>query len=113
MTCERCLELQERVAWLESELGLQQETEDYRRLRNFLRGTTEGRKAHCRAATSVVAALYRAKGRPVGRLQLLEMCPSPNGDVERQAKTIDVWICFAARPWDATPSKRSGAAVTG
>lgn len=92
MTCNRCEELKERVAWLESELGVQVNTSD---------AITICRELKIRPqAGQIVLALYRAKGRLVSNLQLWDAIPqvvSPKFDDDRSYKMLDVQVCNARK----------------
>jgi hypothetical protein len=88
--CERCAELEERVAWLESELGIQGAAQRSRLLREALR---DERGHRCRGGASLLAALYDAQGRPLNRQQLLDSLPTLDGQVDRCAKVVDVYVC--------------------
>jgi DNA-binding response OmpR family regulator len=95
--CDRCAELEERVAWLESELGLRRETEAEDRLHRFMTSEaayTINRPGACR----FTLALYRARGRAVSRPQVLEAVPPvAGGEDERNWRIVDVWACHARR----------------
>jgi DNA-binding response OmpR family regulator len=91
--CARCEELEERVAWLESELGLQTHALTLDLLRSAMNtGSTYKRKG----AAALVAALYGAKGRPLDRLQLSERLPRGGRD-GRDERVVDVYICAARK----------------
>ena len=96
--CLRCEELEERVAWLEGELGLVSENEQFRLLRTAMLAPSNSRSRVGRAAAvNLVLALYRARGRTLSRPQLLDAIPSPSGNSERLDTIINVWVCFARR----------------
>lgn len=88
--CERCEDLEEEVAYLKSELGLQEDAEAYRRLRAAMKAAA-GNSGRFQAV-GLVLALYHAKGRVLSRYQLLEVCPSPSGKEDRDATIINVWV---------------------
>lgn len=94
--CSRCDDLEEQVAWLRSELGLQRDLATENRLCETIpRGAHAGRPQLAR----FVMALYAAKGRPVTRFQLLEACPPTTADEDsRSEKILDVWV-WRARGW--------------
>lgn len=85
--CERCPELEERVAYLESELGIQRETDGRQRLHAAMPATNGGVRG-----VDLVLALYAARGRTLSRWQLLDAIPSPGGVEDREPKLIDVWV---------------------
>lgn len=94
--CDRCEELEERVAWLESELGLQQAADLFDRLRSAMSipgPSYVGR----RGPVALISALYAARGRTMSRLQLAEALPPTRAGDERGEKIIDVWVCFARK----------------
>lgn len=82
--CARCEELEERVAWLESELGIQKDAGEVEALKGAF-GLTHG-------LAVLLRALYRAKGRPVTRLQILDVLPTKGGadGSDRDPKIVDV-----------------------
>lgn len=89
--CDRCEELEEEVAYLRSELGLNQDATDYQRLRVFMRG----KSVNARQAARLILALYQAKGRAMSRLQLLDALPSPSDKEDRNPNLIGVMVCHA------------------
>lgn len=98
--CDRCAELEERVAWLESELGLQNDMTMAERLRrHFIDSCGTGWRGQQRSGgVRVILALFAAKGRAMSRDQLLEAIPPfRGGDDERQPKIVDVWVCWARK----------------
>lgn len=99
MTCQHCDEMAERIAWLESELGLQREADDDNHLRRKLHEVIGPLRCGSGGATRVMLALYAAKGRAVSRLALMEASPPLAGSREddRDSKIIDVWICHARK----------------
>jgi DNA-binding response OmpR family regulator len=96
--CDRCEELEERVAWLESELGMQRDAQQFQKLHDAMAaafGSKRNRKEmRCGQPVELLLALYRAKGSVVSVYQLLERIPSPN-DKDRDAKIVSVWVYFA------------------
>lgn len=89
--CTRCEELEERVAWLESELGLQRNETRVAKVATALRVNPQ--------AARLVLALYDAKGRVVTKHQLWEAIPQaldPTAEDTRDAKLLDV-IVWRAR----------------
>lgn len=97
--CVRCEELEERVAWLEGELGIQRVADHVLALRQVLDVALREQGAQRRGrnqSAELVMALYRANGRPLSRYQLLDAIPSPTGR-ERDAKIVDVWVCIARK----------------
>lgn len=94
--CSHCAELEEEVAWLRSELGLQQSADVKRRLYSAMTGgrNKDGRLQAC----DLVAALYSANGRPMTRMQIMEAVPSPSGNErDRDMKIVDVWVSVAKK----------------
>ena len=90
--CSRCEELEERVAWLEDELGIQKKADIYKRLKASLAGSTvRGQVAE------LLSALYAAAGRPMSIWQILEAVPSPTNKEDRQPQLVSVWVCAARR----------------
>lgn len=65
--CDRCEELEEDIAYLKSELGLRAGLDEIEALRKAF-GLTP-------SCAKLVLALYRAKGRTVTQLQMLEIMP--------------------------------------
>jgi len=95
--CPGCEELRERIAWLESELGLQSELDLESRLERVMdsiRAIHVGRPQIAR----FMLALYAAKGRPVTHFQLLEAMP---GSEERQPHFTAVIACRARKVFGA------------
>lgn len=97
--CQRCEELEERVAWLESELGLQRDADvEARMLAAFPHQAGVPYHPSRRGALRALLALYQAKGRPVTHLQILEAVPPANGgDDERTSNLVATWVCVARR----------------
>lgn len=98
MTCAHCEELEERVAWLESEIGIRNDAEVadliYAALSErtrHLRGTSVGRPQ----AARMIAALYAVKGRAISRWMLLEAVPSPSHKEDRGDNLVSVWVTRA------------------
>lgn len=92
--CARCSDLEDRIAWLESELGLQKDAETFARLHAFIaekiNPTGFGRGA--KQPTLMALVLYRAKGRPVSHAQLMEAIPPKNGgEDDRTENIVKVW----------------------
>lgn len=83
--CDRCAELEERVAWLESELGLRVDADEIYVLQRAF-GLAPG-EAH------LVRALYAARGRTLTHLQILDAIPSPGGLEDRSFTNINTLIC--------------------
>lgn len=100
--CAQCAdraELEERIAWLESELGLQQETSHIATLTHAISSSMEGRRVTSGRpqAARFLLALYRAKGRVMSPLQIMEAVPPRDlaRDDERIPKVVTVWAYFA------------------
>ncbi len=86
-TCPHCAELAERVAWLESELGIQRAETRVTKVATALRVNPQ--------AARIILALYDAKGRVVTNMQLWDAIPQvrdPHFDDERAPKLLDVVI---------------------
>ena len=94
--CARCEQLEERVAFLESELGLRQNDEAVSVLHRAIRGTRRCGGGALQAAR-MVSVLYGARGM-VRRDTILDAVPPAHGgDDERLPKIIDVWLCRARK----------------
>lgn len=88
--CARCDVLEEEIAYLRSELGLQTELTMKRGLSRSL-GLSPGE-------LSLALALYRAKGRVVTSSFLEEILPDPRGNAgERTLKLVQVYVCRLRR----------------
>lgn len=86
MMCIRCDELEEEVAWLRSELGIQTELTVKSGLARSL-GLSPGE-------LSVVLALYRANGRVVPSSFIEETIPSTWGRAgDRCDRLVAVYVC--------------------
>lgn len=90
--CLHCDELRERVAWLESELGIQREADTVRRIREALKDTQSRPQV-----AQLLAALYAANGRPMSRYQILEALPTKHDNDERGSQLISVLVCHARK----------------
>ncbi len=88
-------DLEEQVAYLKSELGLQDRAEALQRLRLAMKlaGVSFGRMGVAR----LILALYAAGGRPMTRYQLLDAIPSPGDKDDRDASLISVWVSNARK----------------
>lgn len=84
MTCAHCEELEGRIAWLESELGLQRDGVVIQRFRMAFGLTT--------AEAEILHALHSAKGRVLSSFNLLEATISPSGNRDRAASVAAVLI---------------------
>lgn len=95
--CERCPELEERIAWLESELGVQKDAATCERIHRALCDSTNG--VGKPQAAKIIRALYAAKGRPVSKFQLMEAVPPRDftAEDERDPKLVDVLVCYARK----------------
>ena len=94
MMCERCDEKDERIAWLESEIGIRNDAEVADRLyaalserTKHLQGASIGRPQ----AAKMIAALYAVNGRAISLWMLLEAVPSPSHK-ERGENLVRVWV---------------------
>lgn len=85
--CDRCAELEERVAWLESELGLREAADIAERLRRaFMR--TDAPDAKARGCARFIGVLYAAKGRVVTYEQILEAIPPHDGGSDERSSNL-------------------------
>jgi DNA-binding response OmpR family regulator len=82
--CERCPELKERIAWLESELGIVNQ-------RETMLALSRGLKIRPGAAT-LLARLYAARGKFVTTYQLLDLTADVARDDDRQINNVSVTI---------------------
>ena len=89
MGCERCLELAERVAWLEAELGLQKDRDEAKILMD----------AFSLTETEVwfLRVLYRARGRIVDRYWLLDNRPIQSLDEEKESSPLNVVRVYVSK----------------
>lgn len=93
MTCEHCEELKERIAWLESELGLQRDFDALKKIHGEMKGSTPNPKW---SVARMLLAMYAAKGRPMSRAQMLEASPPRSrGEDDRAFSLTSVWVCKA------------------
>lgn len=92
--CARCEELEEEAAYLRSELGGAVADGAIETLRRALQS---GRKGVSRPrVAAMLLALYRAHGRPVSKVRMLEeIPPKAGGEDDRDPKMVDVWVCQA------------------
>lgn len=92
--CQRCDDLEEQVAYLKSELGLQERADAIEKIRRLMgsAATSNGRASVSR----MILALYAAHGRPMNKYQIMDAVPSPT-DKDRDAKIVDVWVCLARK----------------
>jgi DNA-binding response OmpR family regulator len=99
MKCASYEELQERVAWLESELGLQRDAAVIEKLKQAMAGALAHPHRSRGQAAALVAALYAAKGRPVSALQIFEAVPAKDAvsDDDRRPNNISVWVVTARK----------------
>jgi DNA-binding response OmpR family regulator len=98
--CESCAELAERVAWLESELGLQRADTSFDDLRSYLRTRVQSDRRGTPNVTRLILALYRANGRVMNTDQIMEAIPPMGGSVFedlRDTAIVKVWVCYARR----------------
>lgn len=90
MTCSRCEGLEERVAWLESELGIQRDLTDQHRIRKLIPQVHNRTRMQ---TSKVMLAMFRAKGRIMTAQQIMEAVPPKDGtDDERDPKIVSVWM---------------------
>lgn len=96
-SCAALEEARERIAWLESELGMRGRAEVADRLRRALH--QPGQQRHAFGAAKMLAALYTAQGRPLSLYQLMEASPPASGAIEddRDPKLVVVWISSARK----------------
>ena len=92
MTCPHCAEKDERIAWLESELGLQRSANEMGMMREAFPVRPMG--ASCTGlAFSVILALYHAKGTTLSVYQLMERIPpKSNHEDDRIPHGVAVWV---------------------
>lgn len=94
--CSRCDELEDRIAWLESELGIQRNLDLVSRIAATIKD--HGLQSKRFGAAKLISALYLAKGRPLTTLQLMEaMPPRDFGEDERLPKIVTVYVCYARK----------------
>lgn len=93
--CPHCDDMRERIAWLESELGLQRHAALLDKIRRALAPGSRNSKA--RGAAALIAALYAAQGRPMSIRQLMEALPARDSVDERNSNVISVWVHAARR----------------
>lgn len=89
MICDRCAALEERVAWLEGELGLRVDASQIQALCQAF-GLSPG-------AAHLVRALHGGRGRAVTHLQLLEAIPSPDRLADRSLSNVNTLVCRARK----------------
>lgn len=87
--CPHCAELEERIAWLEGELGLRVDADQIQALIAAFRLSP--------GVAHVVRALYASKGRTVTHLQLLEAIPSPAELEDRSQSNVGTLVCRARK----------------
>lgn len=85
MTCPHCEDKDDRIAWLESELGLQRTESEIDALRMAFGLTPQ--------QSEIVRALYHAKGRTVSKLQLWDACPPVTAGEDRVPEILNVHVC--------------------
>ena len=84
--CPRCAELEERIAFLESELGLTKDATLLAEIRTRF-GLTAGE-------ATLLQVLYQSPaGRVARNWTLLEQLPPKEGGPDRGLKIVDVYIC--------------------
>lgn len=92
--CPHCADKDERIAWLESELGLRRDTDGYAVLRAAMRQAT----THSWCAARFVYTLYCARGRAMTVEQIMDgMPPKQGGEDARDSKIVAVWVCRARK----------------
>jgi hypothetical protein len=95
MTCARCAELEEEVAYLRGELALTHEAETYARLRAHLRSRPG---SHRGGAIGLITALYSAHGRVLTTAQIMDAVPATKTEHEDRMPDISkVWVCSARK----------------
>jgi DNA-binding response OmpR family regulator len=94
--CDRCPELEERIAWLESELGLQQRADRVERIKTLFPLDEDGHAPRPQCAEFLLV-LYNAKGRPVTHLQIVERVPAPRAGEQRDMEVAKVWAHVTRR----------------
>ena len=95
--CPHCAEKDERIAWLEGELGLQRSSGEIDALYRAF-PMAPGKHSCTGRAFDTILVLYHAKGRVVSRLQIMDAIPPKNGgDDERTAQSVSVWVLRARK----------------
>lgn len=96
--CPHCAAKDERIAWLESELGLQRDETARDKLRSALATATENARHGMNGTARFVLALYGARGRAMSSQQLLDAIPPRwGGDDERLPTIVRVWASSARK----------------
>jgi hypothetical protein len=95
MTCARCAELEEEVAYLRGELGLTRNMEREHRLRSALRA--RNLTTHANGAALLLLALYAAGGAVRTPYQLLDAIPSREHNEDRNPGVVVVYIHCARK----------------
>lgn len=91
MACAHCEDLAERIAWLESELGIQRDATLLAKLIEALPECSGGRLQ----PAMTIAALFAAKGRLMSRLQIMEAVPPRENEDNREVHIVSVWVSRA------------------
>jgi len=92
--CPRCAELEEEVAYLRAELGLQRDETQIALVREALPLGIPGRVGVAR----FLLALYAARGRVMTYAQIMEAVPpKAGGDDDRTYNLITIWACWARK----------------
>lgn len=95
MTCQHCAEKDERIAWLESELGTRTDFERIDAIRRALKRSGRNRGGN---TARLIEALYAAKGRMLTRWQLMvAMPPEDHGEDERNPNMVSVYVAWARK----------------
>ncbi len=89
--CDRCAQLEEEIAWLRSELGLQQRADQIEKIKALFPTWSHDRTSRPQCA-ELLMALYNAKGRPVTHAQLAERVSAPTAREERCMEAVKVWV---------------------
>ena len=87
--CPHCDDLRERIAWLESELGLRVDPGKAETVRRALKVTPQ--------AASILLALFQAGGQMVSRAMLDDAMPAVRRDPDFSTNVVDVMVCKARK----------------
>jgi DNA-binding winged helix-turn-helix (wHTH) protein len=98
MSCARCAELEEEIAYLKGELGIRADAEVVDRIRRGLLTVRIANSGGKHQAAECLAALYAAKGRTVSPWNLMSAVPGPSRLGEnRTPNIVTVWIHMCRR----------------
>lgn len=99
MTCARCEELEAEIAYLKGEAGEAARLDELDRLRRGIVHLQTRNKVGRRGTALLIMALYRANGRSLSSLQILEQIPPQDHavDDDRRTNLVSVWVCWARK----------------